>query len=499
MSQSPQPAARASRFSANLNNWASVLFAAAIFVMVNYLGYRYYWRKDFSPTRFYELSPKTLAVLKSLKEPIKVTAYYGGEGDVTVSERLRQEVELLFRQYKAAAGDKLEIEHVDPALETARAEDVVRKFKLAKQDNLLIFQLGERNQKVAFAQLAEFDRPDYLSNRPARMKSFSGEAMFTAALASLLEGKAAKVYFLAGQGERDFADSTGLSGAGRLVEYILRENIELAALNLSATPAVPDDAQAVLILGPQTAFTAQELTALVNYLDGRKGKVLAFVDPLVNTGLESLALKYGIKLENDIAMLRGLSMEHGGKIVNSPFAVVDNYGQHPITKILEGYNLHLYRARSMTLASDADRRTSKVVPLLFTPASYWSATNPGQGELPFDPTKNPLRPLVLGALYDAGMVAGGAVNVEAARLLVVGSSSFLTNQYINDVGVNFFVNALNWMVKKDATLGIGAKTPKEYRMVITERQTYVMSLLACVALPGVALIWGGLVWFSRRR
>ena len=58
--------ARPARFQGNLNNWITVILGFAIFFMVNYLGYRYYERKDFSQSHYYDLSPKTLSLLGKL-------------------------------------------------------------------------------------------------------------------------------------------------------------------------------------------------------------------------------------------------------------------------------------------------------------------------------------------------------------------------------------------------------------------------------------------------
>jgi hypothetical protein len=91
------------------------------------------------------------------------------------------------------------------------------------------------------------------------------------------------------------------------------------------------------------------------------------------------------------------------------------------------------------------------------------------------------------------------VRVAGTRFLVVGSSAFLSNRYDDDVANDFFSNCLNWMLGKDRAIGIGPKTASEYPLNIAPHQAFLGSVLACTVMPGVALLSGLFVWYTRRR
>jgi hypothetical protein len=105
----------------------------------------------------------------------------------------------------------------------------------------------------------------------------------------------------------------------------------------------------------------------------------------------------------------------------------------------------------------------------------------------------------LAALYDAGDIAGEKVNLPGTRLLVVGSSSFLTNGNLDGLGVDFLTNALNWMLKKEVAIGIAPKTPQEYPFKLTPLELRTISGFALIVAPGISLFLAGLVWFRRRK
>jgi len=477
-----------------MNNLISAVFALGLLVMVNYLSYRHYVLKDYSRNHFYELSPRTVQLLKNLKEPLKITLY-SAPSDKNPST-IKMEVDNLVKQYHYYAGDKLVVARVDPDRDLTEAEEVSKKFNFKDDDNVVIFEYQDRNRLVRHDQLAIFDSNIYTG--PPRLKAFLGEAEFTGAIEALIEAKTAKVYFLTGHGERDTGESSDLSGFGKLATNLKHENVEVVKLNLMEVPDVPDDAQLLVIAGPKVALSTPEVSAIATYLD-KKGKVILLQDPINASGLEPLAQKYGIKIENDIAIAKAMMM---GATELTSTVTITGYANHPITQILRGLkeNLNMPSARSLTLEAQSDGSANpKVTALLSTPDPYWGEMNLTDKSPVYDSAKDIAGPLVISAVYDGGDIPGESVRVAGTRFLVVGSSAFLSNRYDDDVANDFFSNCLNWMLGKDRAIGIGPKTASEYPLNIAPHQAFLGSVLACTVMPGVALLSGLFVWYTRRR
>lgn len=492
--------ARPARFQANLNNWIKVILSFAILVMVNYVGFKYYYRADISQNRFYELSDKTVQVLKNLKEPVRITLYFA-PNDLNPS-RLRSEIEGLIKEYQYKGGDKIVLERVDITLDPTRAEELSKRLKFGAAENLVIFEYKDRNRFLREDQLGEFEAPTMASmqsQRPPMLKSFKGEAQFTSAIVALIEGKPAKVYFLQGHGERDPDDMSSHLGAGKLATYIKRENAEVAKLNLADTMDVPEDAQAVIIAGPRVPLSIPETQALAAYLE-RKGKVILLQDPQITSGLEALAQKYGMRVENNVVVARARVVGSKAEAVISTVTGTNFNANQPATKSLVGYNLDVTNARSVTMLPDAGGGPNpKVTYLLKTPEGYWGESDLATNPPVFDPTKDQAGPLVISAVYDGGDIASDGVSVPGTKFMIVGSSGFVMNRNLDSVGVDFFANSLNWMLRKEMAIGIGPKEPMEYALKVSPLQARTITWLAWLILPGLGLTAGIMVWYSRRK
>ena len=489
--------ARPARFQANINNWVKMVLSLAILVMVNYLGFKYYYRADVTQNRFYELSDKTVQVLRNLKEPVKITLYFA-PSDVNPS-KLRTEIEGLIKEYQYKGGDKIAIERVDLTLDPLRAEELSKRLKFGAAENLVIFEYRDRNRFLREDQLGEFEQQGMMSRGQPILKQFHGEAQFTSTIVALVEGKSSKVYFLQGHGERDPEDISSLLGAGKLSTYIKRENVEVARLNLGEAVDVPDDAQAVIIAGPRVPLSIPETQAIATYLD-KKGKVILLQDPQVTSGLEALAQKYGMRIENNVVVARARLLDSKTEAVISTVTGTNFNANQPATKSLVGYNMDISNCRSITILPDATGgQNPKVTYLLKTPPGYWGETELAVNPPVFDSTKDSPGPLVVSAVYDGGDISADGVSVPGTKWMIVGASGFVTNRNLDSVGVDFFTNSLNWMLKKDVAIGIGPKSPLEYGLKVSPLQSRTITWLVWMVLPGAALTAGIMVWYSRRK
>jgi ABC-type uncharacterized transport system involved in gliding motility auxiliary subunit len=84
------------------------------------------------------------------------------------------------------------------------------------------------------------------------------------------------------------------------------------------------------------------------------------------------------------------------------------------------------------------------------------------------------------------------------RLVVVGNSSFASNRLLGSLANATFVsNLFNWLVERQALLGIPAKEPEHVRLSLTGDQVRNLHLLVLLLLPGLAVATG--IWMRRLR
>ncbi len=86
------------------------------------------------------------------------------------------------------------------------------------------------------------------------------------------------------------------------------------------------------------------------------------------------------------------------------------------------------------------------------------------------------------------------------RLVVVGDSDFASNGQIRNASNAVLVaNAFNWLVERDALVGIPPKTPEQTKLNLTSAQLSTITWLVLVILPGLAVAAGVATYMRRRR
>ena len=487
------PSARSLRSQLGLNSLLTIVLGLAVLVGVNYFGFRYYLRHDFSKGNYYRLSEKTVQILQSLPEPIEITTSLS-------TSTLKPEIEDLLREYKYKGRDKVRLEFVDAAVDLTKAEELEKKYSLdPSQENVVIFEYKDRHKILNDTDLADYGEPNPFTGQAGEMKDFKGEAQFTAAIQSLVEDKTAKVYFLSGHGERSIAEATTPGGLGALDTYIKRDNVTTATLNFAETGnVVPDDADALVIAGPRSPLSPAEVQAVSSYLSDKNGKVIVMEDPQAVSGLEPVVERYGIQLQDDVVLAQ---IRMGGANLIVRTATATDYADHPAVRSLKGLNLKLDNARSLAPVKDpANPNVSKDVALVRTPGTiFWGETNFEDPKPQYDVGTDIAGPLTLAMAYDGGEIPGDGVKLIGTRLVVIGSSTFLSNEKIDGNGLDFFLNLLNWELKKDEAIGISPKAAQEFGLSVGPLQKSTIIVFALLIAPGISLIAGIGVWLSRRR
>jgi WD40 repeat protein/ABC-type uncharacterized transport system involved in gliding motility auxiliary subunit len=268
---------RTARYASN-----SLLMSLAV-IAILVTGYvlivRYEQPIDLTEEKEYSLSPQTLEMLASLEEPVQVVGFY-----TPYMETYQEDAEIWLRQYKQHSNGMFTYEFVDPELDPGRA----RQLGMSRA-GVLVFEQGDR---TAEANLAD-------------------ERSLTSALLRVQQSEPRRLYALTGHGERDLDDfsETGFSQAREALE---RENFEIEKLNLFESGQVPEDADAVMIAGPTTQLSPQEISALGEYVEAG-GALMVMVDPTITTGVFTSGVQ-GVAFSPDGTRLVTASADDTAKV-----------------------------------------------------------------------------------------------------------------------------------------------------------------------------------------
>ena len=465
----------------------TVVLIGVLFIMGNYLSSRHYARWDFTRQQFTALSDQTRQTLAHLQEPLSITVFYQS------NHRLYPMIKDLLAEYERVS-PQVQVQYVDPEQDIAQARQLVTEFQLDPNDpdafHLVIFKSGSRHKYISDTDLAEYDySAQEMTARPP-LKSFKGEEAFTSTIVSLTQGEASLVWLTTGHGEKSSGNAEQM-GISNLKRYLEQQNLKVEEVNLLQRTEIPSEVKLIIIAGPTRRFTEQELLLLQTALE-RGGRLLALIDPLTDTGLDSLLERWGILLGMDIVVDPARQLP----FVSAANLFVTDYTEHPITKKMKTLMTLFPLARSVRLVSPKPQGLT-VTPLALTSAEGWGETKTSVAKFQFDEGEDLRGPVSIAAAVErAATTPGGA----PARLVVIGDSDFFIDAQLNNVGNrDFLMGAVYWLIEQEYRIGISPKTLQTFKLNLTAIQLSNILWISLLAMPlGCALLGVGM-WWRRRK
>lgn len=450
----------------------SVVVFIGILIGINWIASRQNKRWDLTSTQQFSLSDQSKKVVTSLTQPVQVKVFHSTEDVQRFRDRLGE------YQYLSP---QLQVEYFDVEKQPLDAQ----RYEV-QQFGTIVFEYDGRRERTT--SVTEQD--------------------ITNALIKVVEGKAKKVYFVQGHGERDSAGADP-RGYSQIAEALKSDNFEVGTLALAQDAAVPEDATLVVIAGPTSDFLPGEIELLKGYFD-RAGKVLLMIDPIGRQNsasvpnLIALAKTWGVDVGNNIVLdASGLGRAIGAG-PEVPLAM--SYPPHPITdnfRVMTAFPL----SRSITpVEGGADGKTAQTI--VETSPRSWAETDVTElfatSKPELDPVKDKAGPISI-----AAAVTAAAPNAPAptepdapkaeARLVVVGDSDFGSNSAQGIQGnKDLFLNMANWLAQQENLIAIRPRDPEDSRLSLTEDQSRRIFWLALVLIPLALIGVGARVWWKRR-
>ncbi|HHO50291.1 MAG TPA: hypothetical protein ENK18_05320 [Deltaproteobacteria bacterium] len=463
--------------------FVTILVTAIVVVSIGLAG-RHRWRLDLSSDAIATLSPDTraaLALLETRDVDLRITAFGAQRRDREAWIRDRTIRDLL-RELEHAS-DRVQTRFVDFDRERLTAES----FGVERYGTVVIEGRGDRVDLI--------EREVFRARGPKgdRELEFLGEAAISAAIRQVLSDRAHTVYLLSGHGEREIYDR-GLGELKGLAQLIDDQGWTARTLDLlrdagsDTPPTIPEDASAVLLLGPRAPVTPIEEEVLRDYL-GRGGSLGVFVDP---GGVPpSLLDEVGVHTLDGTVLDVVAYFPHADRPLLS-------YGPHPITEELAAGNIATVVAHAAPIELEP-RSGVRSAELLRTSRRGWiergdddpAAYTPGED-------------------LEGPVVVGGALTVAAphpwitsatARLVVVGDVDLISDELLEEAPGNatFVANSLRWLLRADERFSRVGRPARARRLALTEADLQMIQWLVMGGMPLLVLLGGGGVWAWRRQ
>ena len=435
-----------------------VALAIGIAGFVQAIAERHSLRWDLTPMQSYSLSEVSQKLLGLMPDPIEATAFTSRDDVGKVTDLMR-----LFQG--AAPNFRYEILDLDRHPGRAREAGVDRYGKaVIRYQGRDVVVDAQREQSV------------------------------TAGLTLLKRGRATRIAFLEGHGERALDDVSAPIGYGELRQALARESYEVDRVNLMNAGEL--DAKAVdlvIVAGPKNDLLEAETEALDRYLAGG-GHVALLIDPVPLPNLARFAARHGIESPLDIVV------DRSNQIFGAdPFHVrIPTYERHPITGSSTTPALFAV-ARSVdankAFTGAKAESVASSLPDAWATRDFERATRAGEPPRPKEDREGPV-PVMAAASW--------STEAGEARLVVVGDSDFAANSMLGLLGNRDLVlNAVGWSVSAGEL--VAARPPSEVMalrplspLVLTTRTGHAIFLALVILEPALVLAIGTTIALRRR-
>ncbi|MEL6440653.1 MAG: Gldg family protein [Cyanobacteria bacterium J06621_8] len=433
----------------------TVIVLAAV-ALLNWLGIQYNQRWDISENQIYTLSEQSQVITSQLKQPLEVIIF---------DRSSNSEIEALLQNYRRQS-DRFQYKFVNPELEIALAQ----QFGVQSLGEIYL-QYGEKRQKLE-------------PGNPA-LGEFLTETKLTNAIAKIQRDRPNHIYFLQGHGEASLDLVEG--GFAQAVTNLEDKGNTVHTLNLANTGQLPDNADLIVIAGAQRKLLAAEVSMLQQYLQ-EGGNLLLLLTPNTDIGITPITENWGIKLDQRLvvdASGAGSVMGFGPAV-----AIINNYGQHPITASFRNGISLFPEARPVAIEPKAEIEST---PLVISSEQTWAESNLQGAEITFDQGEDISGPLELA-------IALERAQPQPSRLVVFGSATFAFNGWFEQqLNGDLLLNSIGWLVGEEQDiLTIRPQEPANRRIIFSSLQTSILSWLVLRILPLMALVTGIYFWWQRR-
>ncbi|MPY89323.1 MAG: hypothetical protein GEU99_15520 [Luteitalea sp.] len=464
-----------------------ILIVIGILAGVNYVAGRQNKRWDLTASKQFSLSDQTKRVLADLKAPVQVKVFTREMNTGEFRDRLQE--------YQGAS-NQVKVEYIDPD----RQRTVANNYKI-QQYGTVVVEYGGRTERT----------------------TTNSEQEITAAIVRAVQGGQSKVYFVQGHGERDPTSADERTGYNAASEQLKTENFLVEPLELAQQRDVPEDADVVVVAGPQTDFLEPEIDALRRYLN-RGGKLLLMLDPLERpdsaptANLVALAHEWGAEVGTNIVVDASGMGQLIGSGPETPLAM--SYPGHPITDTFDRMTAFPLARSVAPVSGGVDGRTAQTV--VETSESSWAETDLAGlgkgGEVSLDEAAGDKPgPISLAAALsmaapepatktdddEASSSNGGNADESASapqtRVVVFGDSDFASNSVLGLQGNrDLFLNTLNWLAEQESLIDIRPQEPDDRRITMTATQANRVAWLSMLVVPVLVFASGVYTWWRRR-
>ena len=467
-----------------------IVVVLAANVLATYIENNNGLRVDFTPTASYTLDNNAKGAIKDLDKNVVIYSFIPNNQASDYSG-LTKNIASMFD----GASDKIEYINVDPVANPSKMQQFSSDIKELKTYSVVICQKDNEQNYHAYneSELVEYNSKTYKNY-------FVLQRWITSALVYLRTGIRPNVYILTGHGEV-IDESTET-----MLNRIRRENFNVSQISLLTGQQKLQQGDILVMLEPKSDLSKNEYDQIIKFLDADYGRMLFLCSRLKDDGGNTLKnysaiLEYFHIVLND-GVIAETDISH--RSAQSPKMIELIADQtHDISTLVRsaGEPVWVNESASYSFLYDKElvtgTHTEKLTPVLRSYAS--SVLVPWAESVDFDANQYKKGTNNVACAYERhNTVVSGDVNTTTTRILLFGSSTIATGDYLGNA--NILRNGMNWLAGREASDGlvnIGIDLTLSY-VQLSQLEMQVWFGVLVVAVPTVIFAAGVVVWIRRK-
>jgi len=453
----------------------AILAAGVLVVAVNGLSRRHYLEMDVTQTGRFSLSPRTREILAAVQHPLRMTTMFDRE-----TRQFRLIARLLERMQRYCR--RLEVEHL---------------FGRETDPGAVQVEMLGRKELVSYRRLFRTGRPTPEQPRP-RPVAFTGEEALALTILKLVQPQRPVVYLTQGHGEK----APTMPDVRRTLEALEDHGMQFRPITLPNATGIPEDGDLLVIIGPTKPFDERARGQIVEFVETRRGRLVALLDPVDEktsaSGLEPVLAKWNLRVESMLTVF-----EEGPDGKSSAVFEAGRFVPELSSGRVAGQPVSIDRACPVSVRSPDDRRARYVGGTLLAtgPKAHRQRTLPGGKGYARSP--GPKSGVSLAAAIQEQPPADYSKDAPfaGARIVVFGDSDLLGRDTLAGgwKPSPFVLQVFRWAVEREIWLDIPVQPWAERTITALPQHQDVVFWVSVVGLPYLAVVIGWIVYWVRRQ
>ncbi|MGE4585894.1 MAG: GldG family protein [Mangrovibacterium sp.] len=436
---------------------------AGILILVNILAGHFYFRLDLTEDKQYTLSDASRNILKELKDPVTVTAYFSGGLPPRIAQA-QTAFRNLLAEYRRASGGNIHYEFIDPG-----KDELTEQQAIQAGISPVLISVREKNeavQKKAYLG-AVLSYQDQTETIPFVQQGSAMEYALSKAVKKLTVEEKPLIGIIQGHGEPAPGEFKQAMEELKILYQTqpvnLTDSTNLGVYKtlclIAPTDTVPE---AHLYLLDQYLKGGGNLYLALNRVEGELNRGMGYA---VHTGLESWLQEKGLELEDcfvtdvncgEITIQQQQGLFTFSTPVSFPYLpIASSFADHPVTGGLESVIFPF--VSPIRFNGDS---TLQFTPLVMSSGQSGTQTAPVWFDVQRQWGKSdfPEANLTLAALLE-----GGIAGKTCSRIMLTGDGDFAVNRYgdntrtLNPDNVSLMVNAIDYLSDETGLISLRTK------------------------------------------